>query len=253
MYAIRQTNAVTGPGNNADVLVVDDEPAIRDMLEFALQRAGMSPRTAAGAEDALSAIADKRPDIVLLDWMMPGISGLDLARRLRREELTHDLPIIMLTARTTEDDRVHGLDSGADDYIIKPFSPRELIARVNAMLRRTSATDSSGQISGGELTLDSESHQILAHGKSVHLGPTEYRLLAFFMQHIGKAYNRTQLLDNVWGANVYVEERTVDVHIRRLRKALDPHGLDHYIQTIRGHGYRFSPSQNKAANKKTTR
>ncbi len=237
MYA---TSSI-GTASNADVLVVDDEPAIRDMLEFALQRAGMSPRTAAGAEDALNAIADKRPDIVLLDWMMPGISGLDLARRLRREDFTKDLPIIMLTARTSEDDRVHGLDSGADDYIVKPFSPRELIARVKAILRRTSAVDESGKINVEGLTLDSESHQVLASGKPVHMGPTEYRLLEFFMQHIGKAYNRTQLLDNVWGTNVYVEERTVDVHIRRLRKALHPYGLDRYIQTIRGHGYRFLP------------
>lgn len=229
---------------NTDVLVVDDEPAIRDMLEFALKRAGMSPRTAAGAEDALHAIADKRPDIILLDWMMPGISGLDLARRLRKEEFTRDLPIIMLTARTTEDDRVHGLDSGADDYIVKPFSPRELVARVKAILRRTSATDDTGHINVVGMTLDSESHQILAGTDPVHMGPTEYRLLEFFMQHVGKAYNRTQLLDNVWGANVYVEERTVDVHIRRLRKALQPHGLDHYIQTIRGHGYRFLPPRN---------
>ncbi len=245
MYTSSHTSSINSPGKNADVLVVDDEPAIREMLEFALMRAGMSPRTAAGAEDALSAIADKRPDILLLDWMMPGISGLDLARRLRREELTRDLPIIMLTARTAEDDRVHGLNSGADDYIVKPFSPRELIARVNAMLRRTNPTDPSGQISVEGLTLDSESHQVLAHGKPVHMGPTEYRLLAFFIQHIGKAYNRSQLLDNVWGTNVYVEERTVDVHIRRLRKALEPHGLEHYIQTIRGHGYRFSPPQSK--------
>ncbi len=237
MYATHHT----GPGSNADVLVVDDEPAIRDMLEYTLQRAGMSPRSANGAEEALNAIADKRPDVVLLDWMMPGISGLDLARRLRREDFTKDLPIIMLTARTAEDDRVHGLDSGADDYIVKPFSPRELIARVRAILRRTSATDESGQINVEGLTLDSESHQVLATGKPVHMGPTEYRLLEFFMQHIGKAYNRTQLLDNVWGTNVYVEERTVDVHIRRLRKALQPHDLDKYIQTIRGHGYRFLP------------
>ncbi len=242
MYA----TSLSGPGINADVLVVDDEPAIRDMLEFALQRAGMSPRTAAGAEDALHAIADKRPDIILLDWMMPGISGLDLARRLRREDFTRDLPIIMLTARTAEDDRVHGLDSGADDYITKPFSPRELVARVKAILRRTSPADEHGKITVTGLTLNSESHQVLAEGKPVHMGPTEYRLLEFFMQHTGKAYNRTQLLDNVWGTNVYVEERTVDVHIRRLRKALHPYGLDHYIQTIRGHGYRFLPPRDNA-------
>lgn len=238
-------SSLTGPSIAADVLIIDDEPAIREMLEFALQRVGMSPRSAEGAEAALTAIADKRPDVVLLDWMMPGISGIDLARRLRRDEYTTDIPIIMLTARTAEDDRVHGLDAGADDYIVKPFSPRELIARVRALLRRASPTDEKGQITAEALTLDSESHQVLANGQPVHMGPTEYRLLEFFMSHIGKAYNRTQLLDNVWGANVYVEERTVDVHIRRLRKALQPHGLDNYIQTIRGHGYRFTPGANK--------
>ncbi|GAB4113453.1 MAG: phosphate regulon transcriptional regulator PhoB [Gammaproteobacteria bacterium] len=238
---MQQATSLTGPNINADVLIVDDEPAIRDMLAFALQRAGMTARTAEDAEHALHAIADKRPDILLLDWMMPGISGLDLARRLRREDFTRDLPIIMLTARTAEDDRVHGLDSGADDYIIKPFSPRELIARVKALLRRTSHTDAEGRITAGDIILDSESHMVKVKGQTVSMGPTEYRLLEFFMSHSGKAYNRTQLLDNVWGANVYVEERTVDVHIRRLRKALGQHGVAQYIQTIRGHGYRFTP------------
>lgn len=224
------------------VLVVDDEPAIRDLLVYALKRAQMDPYTAAGAEEALAAIANRRPDIILLDWMMPGISGLELARRLRRENLTKDIPIIMLTARTAEDDRVYGLDSGVDDYVVKPFSPRELVARVRAVLRRASPLDEEGKISLDGLTIDSESHQVLANEQPVSMGPTEYRLLEFFMTHSGKAYSRSQLLDNVWGANVYVEERTVDVHIRRLRKVLEPHGMDHFVQTIRGHGYRFSAS-----------
>ncbi|GAB4189190.1 MAG: phosphate regulon transcriptional regulator PhoB [Wenzhouxiangellaceae bacterium] len=222
------------------VLVVDDEPAIRDLLVFALKRAQMEPLTAADAEAALTLIADHRPDIMLLDWMMPGTSGLELARRLRRDEATKDIPIIMLTARTTEDDRVHGLDSGVDDYVTKPFSPRELVARVRAVLRRTSPLDDEGKIEFDGLVMDSNSRQVLANNKPVHMGPTEYRLLEFFMTHSGKAYSRSQLLDNVWGANVYVEERTVDVHIRRLRKALEPYKMDHYVQTVRGHGYRFS-------------
>jgi two-component system phosphate regulon response regulator PhoB len=238
---MQQATSLTGPTINADVLIVDDEPAIRDMLAFALQRVGMTTRTAEDAEHALHAIADKRPDIVLLDWMMPGISGLDLARRLRREDFTRDLPIIMLTARAAEDDRVHGLDCGVDDYLIKPFSPRELIARVKALLRRTSHTDAEGCITSGDIILDGESHQVKVKGQLVSMGPTEYRLLEFFMSHVGKAYNRTQLLDHVWGTNVYVEERTVDVHIRRLRIALGQYHVAHYIQTIRGHGYRFSP------------
>lgn len=235
-----------GPGMQAAVLVVDDEPAIRDLLVFALKKAQMEPFTASGAEEALTCIADRRPDIILLDWMMPGTSGLELARRLRRDALTKDIPIIMLTARTTEDDRVHGLDSGVDDYVIKPFSPRELVARVRAVLRRTSPMDENGKISLDGLTIDSQSHQVLANDEPVRIGPTEYRLLEFFMTHSGKAYSRSQLLDNVWGANVYVEERTVDVHIRRLRKALEPHGMDHFVQTIRGHGYRFSAPGNSA-------
>jgi len=233
------TNCPSGSVMSPNVLVVDDEPSIREMLEFSLQRAGMRPRTAQDSEAAMVAIADQRPDIVLLDWMMPGISGIDLAKRLRREENSKDIPIIMLTARVGEDDRVFGLEAGADDYVVKPFSPRELVARVRAVLRRTSPGDEHGRIVVNGLVLDSESHRVLAHDEPVHMGPTEYRLLELFMGHIGKAYSRSQLLDKVWGANVYVEERTVDVHIRRLRKALQPYGMDRYIQTIRGHGYRF--------------
>ncbi len=225
--------------NEAQVLVVDDESAIRDMIQFALRRAGMNVEGAADAKEALSRISDRKPDIILMDWMMPGVSGIELTRRLRKEPVTSDIPIIMLTAKVTEDDKVAGLEAGTDDYIIKPFSPRELIARINAVLRRTSPADSEGQIKTGDLVLDTVSRRVLANGEELHMGPTEYRLLEFFMSNQGRAYSRTQLLDHVWGTNAYLEERTVDVHIRRLRKALQPAGLDRYVQTVRGHGYRF--------------
>ena len=236
------TEKVSGVGMNsseAQVLVVDDESAIRDMIQFALRRAGMNVEGAADAREALSRISDRKPDIILMDWMMPGISGIELTRRLRKEPVTSDIPIIMLTAKVTEDDKVAGLEAGTDDYIIKPFSPRELIARINAVLRRTSPADAEGQIKTGDLVLDTVSRRVLAKGEELHMGPTEYRLLEFFMSNQGRAYSRTQLLDHVWGTNAYLEERTVDVHIRRLRKALQPVGLDRYVQTVRGHGYRF--------------
>lgn len=225
--------------NQAQVLVVDDESAIREMIQFALRRAGMDVSGAADAREALARISENKPDIILMDWMMPGVSGLDLTRRLRREPVTADIPIIMLTAKVTEDDKVAGLEAGTDDYVIKPFSPRELIARINAVLRRTSPADDEGRIEAGDLALDTVSRRVLADGEEVHLGPTEYRLLEFFMSNQGRAYSRSQLLDHVWGTNAYLEERTVDVHIRRLRKALQPSGLDDYVQTVRGHGYRF--------------
>ena len=222
------------------VLVVEDETAIRDMIAFALKRAGIAPMLAEDARAAQLAIADRLPDLILLDWMLPGTSGLELARRLRREDLTREIPIIMLTARGEEDDRVLGLDAGVDDYIVKPFSTRELIARIRAVLRRTQPHGEGQTISLGGLTLDTLSHRVFAQEKPVQLGPTEYRLLAFFMSHPERVYTRSQLLDNVWGSGVYVEERTVDVHIRRLRKCLEPCGLEEYIQTVRGAGYRFS-------------
>lgn len=209
------------------------------MVGFALQRAGMHCTQAGDAHQALVSINDERPDIILMDWMMPGISGLDLTRRLRRDPFTEDIPIIMLTAKVTEDDKVAGLEAGTDDYVIKPFSPRELMARIRAVLRRTSPADESGCIKAGKLTLDTVSHRVLCGGEEIHLGPTEFRLLEFFMGHAGRAYSRAQLLDHVWGADAYLEERTVDVHIRRLRKALEPSGTDRYVQTVRGHGYRF--------------
>lgn len=221
------------------VLVVEDEAAIRDMIVFALERAGMQARLAADAQEALLSINAQRPDIILMDWMMPGVSGIELTRRLRKETFTEDIPIIMLTARVSEDDKVSGLEAGTDDYVIKPFSPRELLARIRAVLRRSTPLDSNGQITAEDLVLDTISHRVSHLNDEIHLGPTEYRLLEFFMGHAGRAYSRAQLLDHVWGANAYLEERTVDVHIRRLRKALEPAGVDHYLQTVRGHGYRF--------------
>jgi len=225
--------------NQPQVLVVEDEAAIREMIAFALERAGMQVHLAADSREALASISQHRPDIILMDWMMPGVSGIDLTRRLRREPYTEEIPIIMLTARVSEDDKVSGLEAGTDDYVIKPFSPRELLARIRAVLRRSTAADNQGQIVAEDLVVDTISRRVSHKGNEIHLGPTEYRLLEFFMSHAGRAYNRGQLLDHVWGANAYLEERTVDVHIRRLRKALEPAGVDHYLQTVRGHGYRF--------------
>jgi len=225
--------------NQPQVLVVEDEAAIREMIAFALERAGMQVQLAADSREALASISQKRPDIILMDWMMPGVSGIDLTRRLRREPYTEEIPIIMLTARVSEDDKVSGLEAGTDDYVIKPFSPRELLARIRAVLRRSTSADKEGQIVAEDLVVDTISRRVSHSGKEIHLGPTEYRLLEFFMSHAGRAYSRGQLLDHVWGANTYLEERTVDVHIRRLRKALEPAGVSHYLQTVRGHGYRF--------------
>lgn len=226
-----------------NILIVDDEPAIREMVRFALERAGFACREAGNGEKALLTIADRRPDLVLLDWMMPGINGIDLARRLKREDATKEMPLIMLTARGEEDDRIRGLEVGADDYIAKPFSPRELVARIRAVLRRTQPGAGDGPIVAKDLSLDPTGHRVTARDKVIDLGPTEFRLLQFFMTHAERVYTRGQLLDQVWGTNTYVEERTVDVHIRRLRKALDVYGHDRYIQTVRGSGYRFSAKE----------
>jgi two-component system phosphate regulon response regulator PhoB len=222
------------------ILIVEDEAAIRQMVCLALSQAGYECLEAVDAKQAQDTIVAQVPDLILLDWMLPQESGVDYARRLRREKLTQNIPIIMLTARTEEEDKVKGLDSGADDYITKPFSTRELQARIKALLRRTSphATEESVEIDG--LALDPVTHRVLAQGKTVDLGPTEFRLLHFFMTHPERVHSRERLLNGVWGDNVYVEERTVDVHIRRLRKALTPTGHDRLIQTVRGAGYRFS-------------
>jgi two-component system, OmpR family, phosphate regulon response regulator PhoB len=223
-----------------NVLVVEDERAIREMVVFTLKRAGFTVREAEDAAGARHAIADQRPDMVLLDWMLPDLSGLEFARSLRRDQATRELPIMMLTARAAEDDKVLGLESGADDYLTKPFSARELVARIQALLRRAAGAEGEALAVGG-LRLDPASHRVSAEGGEVTLGPTEYRLLKFFMSQPDRVFSRAQVLDRVWGGNVYIEERTVDVHIRRLRKALAPHRCDSYIQTVRGSGYRFSP------------
>jgi two-component system phosphate regulon response regulator PhoB len=228
--------------NQPRVLVVDDESAIRDMIRFALERAEMTVDSAADAQEALLRISENRPDIILMDWMMPGVSGLELTRRLRKDAFTEDIPIIMLTAKVTEDDKVAGLEAGTDDYVVKPFSPRELMARIRAVLRRSSPADEEGFLTAGTLRLDTVSRRILQDGEEIRMGPTEFRLLEFFMAHEGRAYSRSQILDHVWGANAYLEERTVDVHVRRLRKALEPFGISEYLQTVRGHGYRFLAS-----------
>ncbi len=222
------------------ILIVDDEAAIREMISIALDLAGYS---CLEAEDALQAhhlVVDERPALILLDWMLPGMSGIELARRLKRDENTREIPIIMLTARGEEDNKIQGLDAGADDYITKPFSTRELASRIKAVLRRANVLHQENAIEAEGLKLDPVSHRITADDNPVEMGPTEYRLLAFFMSHPERAYTRTQMLDQVWGGNVYVEDRTIDVHIRRLRKALEPFGYDRFIQTVRGTGYRFS-------------
>ena len=223
----------------AKVLIVDDEEAIREMISVALELAGFQWIEADNVTTAHARIVDERPDLVLLDWMLPGTSGIELARRLKRDESTGEIPVIMLTAKSEEDNKIQGLDAGADDYITKPFSTRELISRINAVLRRAKGNPGKSIIVEG-LALDPISHRITANERPVEMGPTEYRLLEFFMTHQDRAYSRAQLLDQVWGGNVYVEDRTVDVHIRRLRKALAPYKFDHLVQTVRGTGYRFS-------------
>ncbi len=224
------------------VLIVDDEFAIRDMLRMALEIADYNVLEADNIQDAYTRIVDDRPDIILLDWMLPGGSGIELLRRLKREDSTKEVPVIMLTAKTTEDNVIQGLDVGADDYITKPFAPRELIARIRALLRRAAPGQEQGKLEVNGLVLDGESRRIFVGENPVDMGPTEFNLLQFFMSHPERAYTRGQLLDHVWGANVYVEERTVDVHIRRLRKALQTDAADYsgLIQTVRGTGYRFS-------------
>jgi two-component system, OmpR family, phosphate regulon response regulator PhoB len=222
------------------ILIVEDEKPIREMIAFGLRRGGFEIVEATDVRAARAAIANRRPDLALVDWMLPDMSGLELTRQLKRDKDTAELPVIMLTARGDEQDKVAGLDGGADDYITKPFAPRELLARINAVLRRSSVVGSDERVDHGGLVLDTASERVLAVDKPVVLGPTEYRLLAFFMTHAERVYSRSQLLDRVWGGNVYVEERTVDVHIRRLRKALEDVGYERYIQTVRGSGYRFS-------------
>jgi len=222
------------------ILVVEDETPIREMITFVLEQNGFNSIEAIDIKQAKEKIVEPYPDLILLDWMLPGGSGVKLAKELKQGEYSRNIPIIMLTARADEDDKVKGLDAGVDDYVTKPFSPKELIARIKAVIRRVSPTLLAEKVEFHGLKLDPVSHQVTIDEEPLDLGPTEFRLLHFFMTHTERVYSREQLLNNVWGTNVYVEDRTVDVHIRRLRKAISGEGHDEYIQTVRGAGYRFS-------------
>jgi two-component system phosphate regulon response regulator PhoB len=227
--------------SQSKILVIEDEAAIRDMLKFTLSASGYEVLEADNAEDGWKIALEVMPDVILLDWMMPGTPGTSLAKRLRQNDKTAHLPIIMLTARGEEEDQVKGFESGADDYVVKPFSPRALVARIQAILRRqTNEVEEASLITSGKMRLDIDSHRFYVDEDEIKLGPTEFKLIHFFMTHANRVFSRTQLLDHVWGVNVVVEERTVDVHIRRLRKLLEPSGVADYIQTIRGSGYRFA-------------
>ncbi len=227
---------------SATIMVVEDERDIREMLVFSLEQAGYSTLQAGTAEKALSLLQEETiPDLLLVDWMLPGASGVEMTRKVKKNIQFKDVPVIMLTARGEEDDRIKGLDAGADDYVIKPFSPRELMARIRAVLRRTDPGSAEEKvIESGRLKMDTASHRVTVDGQTVKVGPTEYKLLLYFLEHPERVFTRNQLLDSVWGHQVIVEERTVDVHIRRLRKALAPFGIENYVQTVRGAGYRFS-------------
>jgi len=223
-----------------NVLVVEDEEAIREMLVMVLETAEMDVRAVADTQQALEELDKRIPDLIILDWMLPGMSGVEWARRIKKDDLYADIPIILLTARGEEEDKVRGFDVGVDDYLTKPFSPRELQARIKAILRRSGRLGKDGKIEIAGVTLDYNEHRVSVGGKSLEVSPTEYRLLEFFLTHPGKVYSRSQLLDQVWGRSTFIEERTVDVHIRRLRKILADHGLEDLVQTVRGFGYRFS-------------
>lgn len=227
------------------LLIVEDEKPIRDMMKVALSRHGFQIIEADCGRVALGIIRQDLPDMILLDWMLPDMSGVDVAKELKEDYKTREVPIIMVTAKGEEEDKIRGLECGADDYITKPFSPKELAARIKAVLRRVAPTKTEKKVEVGQISLDPGSHKVIAKDTVITLGPTEFKLLHYFMVNQNRVYNRTQLLDNVWGTNVFVEERTVDVHIRRLRKALSDGACDNYIQTIRGTGYRFSIPENK--------
>lgn len=222
------------------ILIVEDESAIREMLGYTLMKNGYEFEEAADTDQATDMISRNKPDLILLDWMLPGVSGIDYARRLRNNANTKAIPIIMLTARGEETDKVRALDMGADDYITKPFSTKELLARIRAVMRRSDQEKSTDIIKIEGLVLDPETYRVTANDETIEISPTEFRLLHFFITHPERVYSRAQLLDQVWGQNIYVEERTVDVHIRRLRKTLEIHGYDRFIQTVRSVGYRFS-------------
>ncbi|QDP00762.1 phosphate regulon transcriptional regulator PhoB [Thalassotalea sp. PS06] len=229
---------------NRQILVVEDETPIREMITFVLEQNGFNTIEAADYEEAKACLVDPLPDLVLLDWMLPGGSGIKIAKEIKQQEYTRDIPIIMLTARSDEDDKVKGFEIGVDDYVTKPFSPKELIARIKAVIRRVAPTALEELIEFKGLSLDPVSHRVAINDKPIDLGPTEFKMLHFFMTHPERVYSREQLLDNVWGTNVYVEDRTVDVHIRRLRKSIAGNGHEEFVQTVRGAGYRFSSRVN---------
>jgi two-component system phosphate regulon response regulator PhoB len=222
------------------VLIVDDEEDIRDLLSLTLEKAGFSTLCSDNGRQGLVTALDRQPDLILLDWMMPEMNGLELLRRLKKDSRTADIPVIMLSAKTEVDHKSEGLDSGADDYVAKPFSGKELISRVNALLRRSSPSRGHSLLTAGKLIIDRDNHCVKIGDEPIRIGPTEFRLLYFFVQHPDRVYSRSQLLDQVWGNSVYIDERTVDVHIRRLRKALKQEQQDKMIQTVHGVGYRFS-------------
>ena len=228
------------PAMQAHILNVEDEQSIRDMVRYALERHGHTVHSAATAGEARKLMADQKMDLAIIDWMLPGGSGIELVKAMRKDELHANLPIIMLTARTDEHDITTGLDAGADDYVTKPFSPRELQSRIKALLRRSNALQGDSELQRGILSLNLGAHRITAADQEIELGHTEFKLLAFFMEHPDRVYSRAQLLDHVWGPGTFIEERTVDVHILRLRKSLKPHGADGMLETVRGAGYRFS-------------
>jgi len=227
----------------ANILVVEDEPAIQELLSLSLTQAGHAPLRALSAEEARQIMQETQPDLIILDWMLPGISGIEFTRRLKDDDFTRQIPIIMLTAKGEEFDKVRGLEAGADDYVTKPFSPRELLARVKAVLRRRAPQMTDDPIEAKGLRLDPTTHRVTGHGSSLDLGPTEFRLLHYLMSNPERVHSRAQVLDKVWGDRVFVEDRTVDVHIRRLRRALGASGHEDLIQTVRGVGYRFSTQQ----------
>ena len=226
------------------ILIIEDEKPVREMVRFALEREGYSVDEAEDAAAAKSQLSLRRPDLMLVDWMLPEVSGVSLIRLLRRSEINRDIPVIMLTARGEEEDRVTGLEAGADDYMSKPIAIQELLARIHALLRRSRGFSQDETLQAGSIKLNLATFQVTINDQLVHFGQTEFRLLKFFLQHPHRVYSRGQLLDLVWGETVYVEERTVDVHILRLRKLLKPHGIDGMVQTVRGAGYRFLPVVN---------
>ena len=226
--------------NRKKLLLVEDDRALAELLIWHFEREDFEVRRTGDGEEALLLAIEDPPDVIILDWMIEGILGLEVCRRLRRRSETANVPIIMLTARGEENDRVGGLEAGVDDYVVKPFSARELLARIRAVMRRAREDDEDGSVAVGNIRIDGAAHRVFAGDQPIPIGPTEYRLLHFFMTHPERVYTRAQLLDHVWGGSVYVEERTIDVHIRRLRKTLEPFAAENMVQTVRGAGYRFS-------------